>query len=410
MKSLLLVNHSFPLELKDNSLLIKDGVSAHSVGVARQLKKKYNVTIFSPGDESKFSFQGIEFIHSGGQSNSQYKFGNLDFCYKLIDYSLNNNFHYIVVHSGLIIFLSFMRNIMKAHCVGYVHDVFPNIKGSIYSFLRDLFFRKSRKLDLVMSDNAYNCEVLTEKYRYNPHKVYLSGNGVEIEKFTFQDSKDEQLVFIGRFVGSKNIIKLIKSLEKLLRQNKNLILVLIGDGILYDDINEYAVKNSLQNSVKIFRNIKEEQKINELQKAKVYVSLSEAEGFGIPLVESMACGAVPVVSNIDAHRFVLQGRDAGFLVNSEEELAEKVEHLLKNEPRRKEMAGKGRRLVEEMWTWEKVASRYEKAFSTLEEKKLSRFQKKVSRPVKLFLIKSTIRLVHYLLFRLRVLRPYNDGV
>jgi len=96
-----------------------------------------------------------------------------------------------------------------------------------------------------------------------------------------------------------------------------------------------------------------------LQKTKIYVSLSGVEGFGIPLIEAMACGAVPVVSNIKAHAFVLQGKKAGYLVKDEKEMVKRVEELLNNEKLRKKMAREGRKLVEDKWTWKKVAERYE---------------------------------------------------
>ena len=115
-------------------------------------------------------------------------------------------------------------------------------------------------------------------------------------------------------------------------------LVLIGQGILKKKLNVYITDNKLKDKIIILSNLTEKEKIKELQKAKVYVSLSEVEGFGIPLVEAMACGAVPVVSNIKAHKYVLQGKKVGYLVKDAKEMTRKVEQLLKNEKIRKKMA------------------------------------------------------------------------
>ena len=56
--------------------------------------------------------------------------------------------------------------------------------------------------------------------------------------------------------------------------------------------------------------------------------------------------------------FCLQGQDAGYLVDSVEEMAVKVADLLTHEARRSELARDGRKLVEEKWTWVKVSEKY----------------------------------------------------
>ena len=88
------------------------------------------------------------------------------------------------------------------------------------------------------------------------------------------------------------------------------------------------------------------------------MSNSSFEGFGIPLVKAMATGAVPIVSNIDAHRFVFQGEDVGYLVNSQEDMAARIIDLLTDDTKRLQLAKSGRKVVEEKWTWAKIREKY----------------------------------------------------
>jgi len=102
----------------------------------------------------------------------------------------------------------------------------------------------------------------------------------------------------------------------------------------------------------------EREKVELLSSCAVYVSNSIFEGFGIPLVEAMATGTVPVVTDIEAHRFVFQNDNVGYLVKNTEEMATKITDLLSNERERLRLANNGRRLVEQKWTWARVAQRY----------------------------------------------------
>jgi len=72
----------------------------------------------------------------------------------------------------------------------------------------------------------------------------------------------------------------------------------------------------------------------------------------------MATGTVPVVSDIEGHRFVFQDDNVGYLLKSTEEMAAKITDLLGNETERLRLATNGRRLVEQKWTWATVARRY----------------------------------------------------
>ena len=111
--------------------------------------------------------------------------------------------------------------------------------------------------------------------------------------------------------------------------------------------------------------VSEKEKIDLLLSSAVYVSNSEFEGFGIPLVEAMATGTVPVVNDIAAHRLIFQGEDVGYLVSGVEEMAARLVELLANEPKRQQLARNGRKLVERRWTWRMVGEKYRELIEPL---------------------------------------------
>ncbi len=401
MKKLLLINPFKKIMIDDEEIVLKDGASMHSFGVANVLKNFYDITILSPGNDEFFYYNNIKFINSGGEyNNSNINVGSASYFKKVIDF-LNKDFDIILTHSGLTPFLSFLSKSLESVCVGVVHDfsAFSNEK---------LWINNLKDLDYLFLSNDYCYDKLVNEYGFESEKVSMVGNGVNNYKYSFKKNKKNQIIFIGRFVKSKNIVKLISVFEKLLLlEHDGLSMVIIGDGVLKTKIENYIHDNDLSDSIKVFSNISEEDKISLIQDSKVYASLSSVEGFGIPLVEAMSCGTVPVVSNIKAHRFVFQNENVGFLVDNIDEMVDKIDFLLKNEDYRSSIAVGGRRFVEDFWTWKKVAEKYKEKLSTLEKKEVSYYNKLV-KSLKISLLKNLI-ILGYFLIDLKLVNVKNDG-
>ena len=65
-------------------------------------------------------------------------------------------------------------------------------------------------------------------------------------------------------------------------------------------------------NMKVIKNLPHNELMEVFRKTKVYCQLSYTESFGMSLLESMACGCIPVVSNRDALPEVVA--DTGFIV------------------------------------------------------------------------------------------------
>ncbi|MFW6150968.1 MAG: glycosyltransferase family 4 protein [Chloroflexota bacterium] len=194
---------------------------------------------------------------------------------------------------------------------------------------------------------------------FSKEDVVVVGNGVDIDRYPFVEHKTpNSVVYVGRLRGPKRVGLLVDMIALVRERIPDVRLHLVGDGPKGKEVAERVVQRGVEDNVVMHGFLPEEEKVDLLSSCAVYVSQSEFEGFGIPLVEAMASGTVPVVSDIPAHRFVFQGREVGYLVGSVEEMAERVVELLRDERKRSAMAAEGRRLVEERWTWKQVGERY----------------------------------------------------
>jgi glycosyltransferase involved in cell wall biosynthesis len=83
------------------------------------------------------------------------------------------------------------------------------------------------------------------------------------------------------------------------------------------------------------------------------------EPFGMVAIEAMACGKPVIASNLPGVRSVVSDGEDGLLVRpgDVEDLAEKIQMLLDDPQRRREMGERGRDKVEEKYAWPKIIPR-----------------------------------------------------
>jgi glycosyltransferase involved in cell wall biosynthesis len=88
------------------------------------------------------------------------------------------------------------------------------------------------------------------------------------------------------------------------------------------------------------------------------------ETFGMALCEAMACGTPVVASNFGGFREVVLDGVSGYLTRPQNprDISLKVNKLLSDQNRAKEMGEAGRRFVVENFSWKVVADRVEEAY------------------------------------------------
>lgn len=140
-----------------------------------------------------------------------------------------------------------------------------------------------------------------------------------------------RMLFIGRVVPNKRQEDLVKLLTALRRIHPLTHLYLVGDswGGGYDRwVEQFADELGVSSGVTLVGKVSQEDMVTYFRMADIYVSMSEHEGFGVPLIESMYLG-VPVVA-YGAAAVPETMADAGVLFYRKEyeRLAELIDLLL----------------------------------------------------------------------------------
>ena len=154
---------------------------------------------------------------------------------------------------------------------------------------------------------------------------------------------ESYFLFVGTFEPRKNIIGLVDAYGVLRgRQPTAPPLVIAGSrGWLYEETMAHIERAGLGGSALVRENLPTEDLPGLYGNALALITPSFYEGFGLPALEAMACGTLPIVSNRSSLPEVTG--DVGALVEPEsvDSIAGAMERALLDEPWRTEQRAAG---------------------------------------------------------------------
>jgi len=149
-----------------------------------------------------------------------------------------------------------------------------------------------------------------------------------LENLISKFNKSVNILFVGRFVPHKkieNLLQIFAYYKTCINNNSNLFLIgnYLGTEKYYQWLRYLVNKSGLEN-VHFVTKIDQRSLVTYYKLADVYLSMSEHEGFGVPLVESMYLGVPVIAFKSSAVPSTLGG--ASILVDMEE--AEDIGELI----------------------------------------------------------------------------------
>ena len=209
----------------------------------------------------------------------------------------------------------------------------------------------------VLGVNAENIDIISPGVDYDVFNARIND---EMKSKTKQkyDLPDEYILYLGTLEPRKNISSLIKAFIKLKKEKKiSEKLVIAGKkGWNYENIYKIIYENNFKDEIIFTGYVDESDKPAIYQLSKLFVFPSLYEGFGIPVLESMASGVPVIVSNTSSLPEVVG--DAGILVDPQkvEDIEAAIYKVLTNEKLRTELIEKGLEQSKK-FTWETSAGK-----------------------------------------------------
>jgi glycosyltransferase involved in cell wall biosynthesis len=180
--------------------------------------------------------------------------------------------------------------------------------------------------------------------------------------------ENKRVIAVGRYTYQKGFDLLVETWKIVSGKYPDWSLHIYGEGDRTDLDNRIQTLN-LSNSCFL------EGSTNDIKRkyleSSIFVLSSRYEGFGMVLIEAMACGVPPVSFACPCGpREIIKDGEDGFLVENGniEMLAEKICYLIENEDVRKRL-GKNARQSAERFRIEEIAKQWETLFKELLEKK-----------------------------------------
>ncbi len=165
--------------------------------------------------------------------------------------------------------------------------------------------------------------------------------GFQVPKLDSKNIKKEnQIMFLGRLRGHKNVDDLIRAFTKLTTNYK---LVICGSGPKFNELQK--LPNSLKSNIEFMGSITENEKWRQLIKSKLMVFPSSFEGFGMPPMEALSVGTPCVCSDIPIFKEVYKNNVDYFRVHDIEELSDKINWHIKNPEKSKTLGEKGKAYI-----------------------------------------------------------------
>lgn len=259
-----------------------------------------------------------------------------------------------------------------------IHDTIPLVfpehypagyKGTLKLQIQKLSLKNVKA---IITDSENSKKDIFNYLNYPQEKIYVVplAPGKEFKKINDKDLlaktkkkyqlPDNFVLYVGDVNYNKNISGLIKAFASI--KDKNLKLALVGKAFMDKNVKETQEIFKLVKSLDLEKNIiflgwvDSEELVAIYNQATVYCQPSFYEGFGLPVLEAMACGCPVVVADNSSLKEICG--PAAIMVNADtiNSIATGIVSIVNNKAKHDEFAKKGLEWVKQ-FSWEKTAQK-----------------------------------------------------
>lgn len=238
----------------------------------------------------------------------------------------------------------------------YFNAQISDKKKKIFALIEKILAIKTDRI-INISKSEYESAL---RYKIAPKKkMCIIENGIDFTKFKNNDKNREEtrkeynikenetvIGVVGRLSEQKDPMTMIKAFELVHKENKNTRLMYVGSGELEEEVKKYARENNISDKVIITGWVNNVEKY--IPAFDIAVLPSKWEGFGLVLIEYMACDKPIIATNVGGIKDIIKNEENGLLVEGENEkqLYEAIKRYIKDKKILIDILKKNKRYIE----------------------------------------------------------------
>ena len=281
------------------------------------------------------------------------------------------NWNLDVIHSQTEFSIGyFSRIVAKKLNIPVVHTYHTLYEDYVHYITHGHFNNAAKKLAIKIT--KYYCEkhcdeliVPTEKIKelfinkYNIKKnINVIPTGIDIDKFSLNNKMKENITKIktkynlsdddfiigsvGRIAPEKSFDKLISTMTTLVKENKNIKLMLVGGGPDIDNLKELTKKLHLEDYVIFTDKVNYDLVPAHFNAFNVIVSFSKTETQGLTIIEGLAASKPTICIEDDSFKAMIEPNYNGYLFKNDNEFKDYIFKLMNDKKLYKDMSTNAR--------------------------------------------------------------------
>jgi glycosyltransferase involved in cell wall biosynthesis len=262
-------------------------------------------------------------------------------------------------------------NSMKGKSIVTIHDLIflrmpENVSPEWIEFASKNTEYAIKKADVIIAVSEFSKREIMDVYKVSDDRIRVIYNGVGEEYFPRTQGIDEvkikhgirgkYILFVGAIEPRKNLLALIRAfndLRQIIREEYRLVVIGVkryGSEEILKKIEQLRLGSDI-----IFTGVVSREDLPLLYSgAELFVFPSIYEGFGMPVIEAMACGTPVIASNLTSIPEV--AGDAALLIDPRDagEIAEAIQAVLSDNRLKDRLSHKGEERAR-LFSWERNA-------------------------------------------------------
>ena len=334
---------------------------AYNIGIGLKRKYKWDVVVITSNHlKKKYKEEKINGL----------KIYRLPYLFKISNTPINPLWYFQIKK----IIEKEKPDVINAHTpVPFISDITSAVKGKIPFILTyhsgsmkkgklsaDIvinFYEKCLLPMLISRSNRIICSsdfVKNNMFKKYSKKTLTIAPGIDIKKYkpNFKLNPSNKLLYIGKIDKSsewKGIKYLLEAIKIVKNSIPSIQLTLVGEGNQIKYFKDYSRKIGIEKNVLFVGEKKGQDKIKIIQSSNTLIlpSISNAESFGIVLIEALACQKSVIGSRIGGIPYIIEHNKTGLLVSPKNEykLSKAILSIIKNTKLHNKLSQAGREKV-----------------------------------------------------------------